>query len=93
MSWDPPSGAPSRDAETTASGPSRMALADLIEGRGAALLDALQTHRPVLATMPTRPPPTALPWSTNVTGTPVHLAIKDQSATAVRSNFDPIAIS
>ena len=43
MSWDPPSGAPSRDAEPAdeASDPD---LADLVRERGAVLLDALDAH-------------------------------------------------
>jgi response regulator RpfG family c-di-GMP phosphodiesterase len=45
MSWDPLNGAPSPGADPTASGASHVDLAELVQARGAALLDALETHR------------------------------------------------
>ena len=45
MSWDPPSGAPSPDAEA-AGEVSGMDLADLVSQRGAVLLDAVEAHFP-----------------------------------------------
>ena len=43
MSWDPPSGGPSPDAEPAA-GPLDVDLAGLVSERGAVLLDALEDH-------------------------------------------------
>ena len=45
MSWDPPSGAPSSEADPAAGGLSD-GLAELIQVRGVTLLDALEGHRP-----------------------------------------------
>ena len=46
MSWDPPSGAPSSEADPAAGRLPQADLADLIQVRGATLLDALEGHRP-----------------------------------------------
>jgi HD-GYP domain-containing protein (c-di-GMP phosphodiesterase class II) len=46
MSWDPPSGAPSSEADPAAGGLSQVELAELAQTRGATLLDALEGHRP-----------------------------------------------
>jgi HD-GYP domain-containing protein (c-di-GMP phosphodiesterase class II) len=45
MSWDPPSDAPSREAEP-ADEASGLDLADLVRERGAVLLDAVEAHSP-----------------------------------------------
>lgn len=45
MSWVPPSGAPSRDAEPAGLEPG-VDLAELVAARGAVLLDALEDHLP-----------------------------------------------